>query len=91
MSELKRVGFFREMSPGEQNLPSMVPLIGQTPQPDEDLILAYLRAGWLYVMDERGAVTLVNTSRGQPVQVAAVMTRGQRHEVVSPVAVQPIH
>ena len=53
--------------------------------------LAYLRAGWLYVMDERGAVTLVNTSRGQPVQVAAVMTRGQRHEVVSPVAVQPIH
>jgi sugar lactone lactonase YvrE len=53
--------------------------------------LAYLRGGWLYVMDERGAVTLVNTSRGQPVQVAAVMTRGQRHEVVSPVAGQPIH
>jgi hypothetical protein len=47
--------------------------------------LAYLRGGWLYVMDDRGAVTLVNTSRGQAVQVAAVMTRGPRHEVVSPV------
>ena len=53
--------------------------------------LEYLRGGWLYVMDERGSVTLVNTSRGQPVQVAAVMTRGQRHEVVSPAAGQPIH
>jgi GT2 family glycosyltransferase len=52
--------------------------------------LAYLRGGWLYVMDDRGAVTLVNASRGQAVQVAAVMTRGQRHEVVSPLVSQPI-
>jgi sugar lactone lactonase YvrE len=56
--------------------------------------LAYLRGGLLYVMDDRGAVTLVNTSRGEAVQVAAVMPRGPRHEVVSPVvsplASQPI-
>jgi GT2 family glycosyltransferase/sugar lactone lactonase YvrE len=53
--------------------------------------LAYLRAGWLYVMDDKGAVTLVNTSRGEPVQVAAaVMPRPQRHEVVVPLAGQPI-
>jgi sugar lactone lactonase YvrE len=52
--------------------------------------LAYLRGGWLYVMDDKGAVTLVNTSRGEAVQVAAVMTRGQRHEVVSPLVGQPV-
>jgi hypothetical protein len=45
MTELKEVGFFREIFPGEQKLPSLVPLLGQSPQPDEDLILAYLRAG----------------------------------------------
>jgi DNA-binding beta-propeller fold protein YncE len=53
--------------------------------------LEYLRGGWLYVMDDKGAITLVNTSRGQAVQVAAVMTRGQRREVVLPVAGQPVH
>jgi hypothetical protein len=52
--------------------------------------LEYLRAGWLYVVDDKGAVTLVNTSRGHAVQVAAVMTRGQRLEMVSPLAGQPI-
>jgi hypothetical protein len=51
--------------------------------------LEYLRGGWLYVVDDRGAVTLVNTSRGQPVQVAAVMTRGQRPDMVLPLAGQP--
>jgi GT2 family glycosyltransferase len=52
--------------------------------------LEYLRGGWLYVVDDRGAVTLVNTSRGHPVQVAAVMTRGQRPEMVLPLAGQPV-
>ena len=41
------------------------------------------RGGWLYVVDEKGAVTVVNVSRGHAIQVAAVMTRGQRHEIVS--------
>jgi GT2 family glycosyltransferase/sugar lactone lactonase YvrE len=50
--------------------------------------LEYLRGGWLYVVDDRGAVTIVNTSRGHAIQVAAV--RGQRHEMVSPLAGQPI-
>jgi hypothetical protein len=45
MSKPKKVGFFREIFPGEQKLPSMVPLLGPTPQSDEDLILAHLRAG----------------------------------------------
>jgi sugar lactone lactonase YvrE len=53
--------------------------------------LAYLRGGLLYVMDDKGAVTLVNTSRGQAVQVAAVMSPRPRHEVVSPLVGQPIH
>jgi GT2 family glycosyltransferase/sugar lactone lactonase YvrE len=49
--------------------------------------LEYLRGGWLYVVDVRGAVTLVNTARGQAVQVAAVLPRGPRPEmVVSPLA-----
>jgi sugar lactone lactonase YvrE len=52
--------------------------------------LEYVRGGWLYVVDDKGAVTVVNTSRGHAVQVAAVMTRGPRHEVVSPLAGQPI-
>ena len=50
--------------------------------------LEYLRGGWLYVVDDKGAVTLVNTSRGHAVQVAAV--RSQRHEMVLPVAGRPI-
>ena len=41
------------------------------------------RGGWLYVVDDKGAVTVVNVSRGRPVPVAGVMTRGQRHEMVS--------
>jgi DNA-binding beta-propeller fold protein YncE len=53
--------------------------------------LEYLRGGWLYVMDDKGAVTLVNTSRGEAVQVAAVMMRGQRHEPVTPLAGPPLH
>ena len=32
---------------------------------------------------DKGAVTVVNVSRGRPVQVAGVMTRGQRREMVS--------
>jgi sugar lactone lactonase YvrE len=51
--------------------------------------LEYLRGGWLYVVDDKGAVTLVNTSRGHAVQVAAVMTRGQRPEMVLPLAGKP--
>ena len=52
--------------------------------------LEYLRGGWLYVVDDRGAVTLVNTTRGHAVQVAAVMTRGQqRPEMILPLAGQP--
>ena len=50
--------------------------------------LEYLRGGWLYVVDDKGAVTIVNTSRGHAIQVAAV--RGQRHEMVSPLAGRPI-
>jgi sugar lactone lactonase YvrE len=50
--------------------------------------LEYVRGGWLYVVDYKGAVTLVNTSRGNAVQVAAV--RGQRHEIVLPATGQPI-
>ena len=52
--------------------------------------LEYLRGGWLYVVDDKGAVTIVNISRGRAIQVAAVMTRGQRHEMVSPLAGRPI-
>ncbi|HVQ13723.1 MAG TPA: glycosyltransferase [Vicinamibacterales bacterium] len=52
--------------------------------------LEYVRGGWLYVVDDKGAVTLVNTSRGHAVQVAAAMTRGQRPEVVLPVTGAPI-
>jgi GT2 family glycosyltransferase len=52
--------------------------------------LEYLRGGWLYVVDDRGSVTLVNTSRGHAVQVTAVMTRRQRPEMVLPFAGQPI-
>ncbi len=50
--------------------------------------LEYLRGGWLYVVDDRGAVTLVNTTRGHAIQVAAV--RGQRFEMVSPFTSRPI-
>ena len=50
--------------------------------------LEYLRGGWLYVVDDKGAVTIVNTSRGHALQVAAV--RGQRQEMVSPLAGRPI-
>jgi NHL repeat len=50
--------------------------------------LEYLRGGWLYVVDDKGAVTVVNTSRGHAIQVAAV--RGPRHELVPPLAGQPI-
>ena len=50
--------------------------------------LEYLRGGWLYVVDDKGAVTTVNISRGHAMQVAAV--RGQRHEMVPPLAGQPI-
>jgi sugar lactone lactonase YvrE len=49
--------------------------------------LEYLRGGWLYVVDDKGAVTIVNTSRGHAVQVAAV--RGQR-DLVSPLTGRPI-
>jgi len=45
--------------------------------------LAYRQGGWLYVVDDKGAVTVVNVSRGRPIQVAGVITRGQRHEMVS--------
>jgi hypothetical protein len=45
--------------------------------------LAYRPGGWLYVVDDKGAVTVVNVSRGRPMQVAGVITRGQRHDVVS--------
>jgi hypothetical protein len=45
MNELKRVGYFNEIFPGELKLPSMVPLLGDAPQPDEDIILEYLRRG----------------------------------------------
>jgi O-antigen biosynthesis protein len=45
--------------------------------------LAYRRGGWLYVVDDKGAVTVVNVSRGRPIQVAGVITRGQRHDMVS--------
>ena len=34
--------------------------------------LEYLRGGWLYVVDDKGAVTIVNISRGHAIQVAAV-------------------
>jgi len=50
--------------------------------------LEYLRGGWLYVVDDKGAVTIVNTSRGHAIQVAAA--RGPRHEMVSPLAGRPI-
>ena len=50
--------------------------------------LEYLRGGWLYVVDDKGAVTIVNTSRGHAIQVAAA--RGQRQEMVSPLAGRPI-
>jgi hypothetical protein len=45
MTELERLGYFKEIFPGEQKLPSMASLLGQAPQPDEELILAHLRAG----------------------------------------------
>ena len=45
--------------------------------------LAYRPGGWLYVVDDKGAVTVVNVSRGRPIQVAEVMTRGRRNEMVS--------
>ncbi|HEU4688198.1 MAG TPA: glycosyltransferase [Vicinamibacterales bacterium] len=51
--------------------------------------LEYSRGGWLYVVDDRGAVSLVNTARGHAVQFAAVMTRGQRPEI-SPLVGQPL-
>jgi hypothetical protein len=34
-------------------------------------------------VDDKGAVTVVNVSRGRSIQVAGVMTRGQRHDIVS--------
>jgi hypothetical protein len=45
--------------------------------------LAYRQGGWLYVVDDKGAVTVVNVSRGRPIQVAGVITRGQRNGMVS--------
>ncbi len=48
----------------------------------------YLRGGWLYVVDDKGAVIIVNSSRGHAVQVAAA--RPQRHEIVLPAAGPPI-
>ena len=49
----------------------------------------YLRGGWLYVVDDKGAVIIVNTARGHAVQVAAVRS-GPRHEMVLPAAGPPI-
>ena len=45
--------------------------------------LAYRQGGWLYVVDDKGSVTIVNVSRGRPIQVAGVITRGQRQAIVS--------
>jgi glycosyltransferase involved in cell wall biosynthesis len=45
--------------------------------------LAYRPGGWLYVVDDKGAVTVVNVSRGRPIQVAGGIKDGQRHDVVS--------
>jgi DNA-binding beta-propeller fold protein YncE len=45
--------------------------------------LAYRPGGWLYVVDDKGAVTVVNVSRGRSIQVAGVITRGPRHDVVA--------
>jgi len=45
--------------------------------------LAYRRGGWLYVVDSKGAVTVVNVSRARPIQVAGVMPRSQRHDIVA--------
>jgi O-antigen biosynthesis protein len=43
--------------------------------------LAYRSGGWLYVLDEVGAVTVVNVSRGRTIQMAAA-TRTPRQETV---------
>ena len=45
--------------------------------------LAYRPGGWLYVVDDRGAVTVVNVSRGRSMQVAGVIPRNPRHDVVA--------
>jgi hypothetical protein len=45
MVKWKQVGLFREIFPGEQSFPSMIPFLGTVPQEDEALITAYLKNG----------------------------------------------
>lgn len=48
--------------------------------------LAYRRGGRLYVVDGEGTVTVLNVSGSRPVQVAALITRGRRDNVLAAAA-----
>ena len=49
MTELQRIGFFREMPHGRPTDPSLTEARGTTAAPHEDRIVAYLEAGHVYI------------------------------------------
>lgn len=49
MAKLIHVGFFRELAHGEPTGPSLLEERAATPDPDEARIVAYLKAGELFV------------------------------------------
>lgn len=49
MTQLVRVGFFREMSHGEPSDPSLAEARAGAPAPHQDALAAYLAAGRVYI------------------------------------------
>jgi hypothetical protein len=49
MTQLLRVGFFREMPHGEPSDPSLVAERAAAPQPHQDALARYLAAGHVYI------------------------------------------
>lgn len=45
MARLRLIGCFKEIFPAEPDAESMIPLLGSTPQADEQRIVEYLRSG----------------------------------------------
>jgi hypothetical protein len=74
-------GSVRALSPG-----GLIATVGPAQQFNGPSRLAYRRGGWLYVVDGEGTVTVINVSKGRPIQVAALVTRGRRENVLAAAA-----
>ncbi|HEY1785123.1 MAG TPA: hypothetical protein VGG30_06210 [Pirellulales bacterium] len=72
---LHRVGFFRERANGRPDYPEMMRHLNERAQPDEEKIVAYLRAGLIYIASP-GIVKDVVSNGVEPIGTHSIVTDG---------------